>query len=79
MKVREILPNYNQRKEEIAREKISGSDLRDDLSQEFWAWEDENEEDEGCCSSFVAKFRNEIRANPYLREEGRKKDKFALK
>ena len=33
----------------------------------------------GCYSSFIAQFHNEIRANLCLREDGRKKDKFALK
>ena len=38
MKVREILPNWCQWKEEIARKKMSGSDLRDGLSgKEFWS------------------------------------------
>ena len=46
-------------KEEIARVKISGSDLRDDLSQEFWALEDEEEEEQVAVAlslqSFVMK------------------------
>lgn len=35
--------NWYQMEEEITRMKITGSDLQDDLSQKFWAWEDEEE------------------------------------
>ena len=57
---------------------MCGLDLRDDLSQELWAWEDEEEEEEGCYSSFIAEISNEIRANICLKRNEEKKTNLPL-
>ena len=81
MRVREILPNYNQRKEEIPRKKITGLDLQDNVfRREFWAWEDEVEEERLLKLSLsLQRIVMKIRVTLCLREEERKKDKIALK
>ena len=57
-KMKKAYPNWYQMEEEIARMKITGSDLRDGPFQKFWAWKDE-EEEEGGAVALVAEFRNE--------------------
>lgn len=51
-------PNWYQMEEEIARMKITGSDIRDG---EFWAWKDEVEEEGAVVAlslqSFIIKLR----------------------